>query len=933
MFLKINILKFFFRRVIEIADDSFWSGFCLDTPNHLWVLSGHLVILGLDYCCAAHEVRVMSLFRRISNLFTRSRVDREIDAELKSHLEMRTEDNIAAGMSPQEARRDALIRFGNPTITKERVTGMDTALMLDSIGFDIRYAFRQLWENPGFACTAILVLALGIGASVAIFAFVDAALIKPLPYRSPGRLVGVFETAKLCPRCNVSYLNFRDWKRRDLPFSSLEAWGYSTFLLRTPDGAQPASGTRITDGFFRTLGVTPVLGRDFYVGEDAPGKPRTVLLSYAAWQRRFGGSRNVIGQAIILSDNSYTIVGVLPQEFQFAPRGSSEFWTPLNDPSSCETRRSCHNLFGLARLKDGMSAKSALVAMQAIAQQLEKQYPEDRGYGADVVALSEVVTGNIRPILLVLLGGAGLLLLIACMNVSSLLVVRSESRKRETAVRGALGASPARLIRQFVTEGLVLVAGGIVLGLASAYLSIQLLLKLIPAEMLLGMPYLQQLGLNARVLAFAGAISLLAAALFSITPALRLTGGDLRGGLSEGGRTSSGAVWRRLGSRLVILELATAVILLVGAGLLGKSLYRLLNVDTGMQPDHLATIVVTMPGSYAEDKQVMGLERQLVNRVGSLPGVKSVGITTSLPSSSWSLATNILVAGRPWNGEHNTVPERDVSSDYLRTLGARLLRGRYFSEVEDDPSKPHVAIINETFAKQYFPGEDPIGKHLLYEGSKDPSEIVGIVADVKEGALDTANLATLYDPFSSFWFRSFNLIVRTSQAEQTLLPTLTATIHQIDPDIATSEAATMNDVIRDSQTAYMHRSSAWLVGGFAGLALLLSVVGLYGVIAYSVSQRTREIGVRMALGAERSSVYRLILKEAGVLIAAGVVAGLVCSVAAAALMRNLLFGTQAWDAPTLAAVTVVLVVCAMLASYIPARRAASVNPVEALRAE
>jgi predicted permease len=776
------------------------------------------------------------------------------------------------------------------------------------------------------------VLALGICASVAIFAFVDSALLKPLPYRNPARLVGVFESTASCPLCNLSYLNFRDWKKNNLPFSSMEAWGYSTFLLRSHEGAQPARGARVTDGFFRTLGITPILGRDFYPGEDAPGAPHTVLLSYAAWQKRFGGNRNVVGEAINLSETSYTIIGVLPREFQFAPRGLAEFWTPLNDPTSCEQRRGCHSLFGVARLKDGVSLQSSLAAMKAIAQQLEAVYPENRGYGADVVKLSEVVAGNIRPVLLVSLVGAGLLLLIACVNVSSLLVVRSESRKREIAVRGALGASRGRLIRQFATEGLALVAFGGALGIASAYLLMRLLIRLIPIDMLQGMPYLSELGLNHRVQIFAGSILFLATALFSIVPALHLSRSDLRGDLSDGGRGSAGMLWRRLGSKLVVVELTTAVMLLVSAGLLGKSFYRLLNVDIGFVPDHLATLYVTMPSSYNKDEEVMALERRIVNYIKTLPGITSVGISTSRPSSSWSLAANIVVTGRPWNGEHNTVPERNVSSDYLRTLGAKLLRGRYFTETEDDPSKPGVVLISRAFARRFFSGDDPIGRHISFEGSRDSMEIIGMVEDIKEGQLDTVNQATIYVPFSQGWFRSFCLAVRTVPAEQTLLGTLVAGIHQIDPDIATSDAATMNDVINGSQSAYLHRSSATLVGGFAGLALLWAW-GLYGVIAYSVNHRTREIGVRMALGAQRNSVYRLVLKEAVWLTVAGIFAGLICSVAAAMLMRSLLFGTQPWDASTLAVVAVVLVIAALLASYLPARRAASVNPVEALRAE
>jgi macrolide transport system ATP-binding/permease protein len=875
----------------------------------------------------------MALLGRVANLFRRSHLDREIATELQSHIDLRTDDNIARGMAPAEARREALLLFGNRAATRERVTAADATLLFDSVWSDIRYACRQLMKNPTFAGTAVLVLALGVCASVAIFAFVDAALIKPLPFHDPARLVSVFETTTLCPRCNISYLNYRDWKKNNLPFSSLEAWGFSTFLLRGAEGTQPVRGARVTDGFFRMLGVTPALGRDFYPGEDAAGAPRTVLVSYAVWQKRFGGSRGVLGQAITLSDTSYTIIGVLPREFQFAPRGPAEFWTPLNDPTSCETRRGCHSLFGVARLKDGVPLQSALAEMKAIAQQLERQYPEDRGYGADVVALSEVVAGNIRPVLLMLLGGAGLLLLIACVNVSNLLVVRSESRKREIAVRGALGASSSRLIRQFVTEGLVLVALGSAAGLGSAFLTIRMLMNLIPADMKEGMPYLAGLGLNPRVLAFAGSISLLAAALFSIAPACGLSRTNLRGDLSEDGRGSSGTLWRRLGSKLVVVELATAVILLVSAGLLGKSLYRLLHVDIGFAPDHLATLYVTMPGSYDNDQQVMALERQMIQRIGALPGVRSVGITTSRPSSSWSLAANIVVTGRPWNGEHNTVPERNVSSEYLRTLKAKLLGGRYFTEAEDDPSKPGVVLVSQAFAKKFFPGEDPIGRHISFEGAHDSMEIVGMVDDIKEGQLDTVNQATIYVPFSQGWFRSFCVVVRTSQADQAFLETLTTGIHQIDRGIATSDVATMNEVINDSQSSYLHRSSAWLVGGFASVALLLSVVGLYGVIAYSVSQRTREIGVRMALGAERSSVCKLILSEAAWLTVAGVVTGLISSVAAATLMRKLLFGVQAWDVPTLAAVAAALTASALFASYLPARRAAGIDPMQALRSE
>jgi predicted permease len=874
---------------------------------------------------------------RLAGMFSKEQRERELADEIDSHLQMHIDDNLRAGMTPELARRDAMLKLGGVEFTKQAYRERNTIPFLEHFLQDVGFALRQMRKNPGFACTAILTLALGMSASVAIFAFVDASLIKPLPYQNPSRLVGVFESISMFPHSNLSYLDYLDWKERNQVFSSLDAYQRTGFMLSTPDGAQPARGSRVSDGFFRTLGVSPLLGRDFYSGEDLLAAPRTVILSYAAWQMRYGGRDDVLGQTVTLDGYPTTIIGVLPKEFHFAPAEPAEFWTALHPSGGCDLRRSCHSLYGVARLKDDVSVQTALGEMTSIAQQLEKQYPDsNRGQGAAVIPLTEVIVGDIRPILLVLLSGAGLLLLIASVNVSSLLLVRSESRKREIAVRSALGASRARLVLQFVTEGLVLVMAGSVLGVASAYWAMQLLTRLIPTDMIARMPYLQGLGLNIRVIAFACVISLLAAALFSITPTLRLSLSTSLEGLAEGSRGSAGMMWRRLGSKLVVLELATAMVLLVGAGLLGKSLYMLLNVEIGFQPDHLALLEAGAPQSrYGEDQQSIALARQIVSRIASLPGVKSVGISASgqLPIGGNGNTTWFRVMGRPWHGEHNEVPERQVSSDYFTTLGATLLRGRYFIEAEDK-SKSHVAIINQALARQYFPDEDPIGKQLTYLSEPPiPIEIIGIVDDIKEGPLDTPTPPVLYVPFNQSTDTYLGVVVRTSQDERPLLPTLSATIREMDHDIVAIGGATMIDRINDSPSAYLHRSSAWLVGGFAVLALLLGVVGLYGVVAYSVSQRTREIGVRMALGAQRGSVYKLILKEAGWLTALGIILGLVFSMTAATLMRGLLFGVSSWDMPTLVAVAAVLGVSALLASYIPARRAASVNPVEALRAE
>jgi predicted permease len=873
--------------------------------------------------------------RRLVGLFSKERRERELTAELESHLQMHFEDNLRAGMTPEMARRAAILRLGGIGSVKQAYREGGTILFLENLAQDVRFALRQLRKNPGFASTAIVILTLGLCAGISIFAFVDATLIKPLPYQDPSRLVGVFESVPMFPRSNLSYLDYLDWKKQNKVFSSLEIYQRNGFSLSTSDGAQQARGARVSDGFFRTLGVTPVLGRDFYTGEDQPSAPRAVILSYAAWQKRYGGKADILGQTVTLNGFQNVIIGVLPPEFHFSPAEPAEFWTSFHGDGPCELRRSCHSIFGVARLKDGVSIENALADVKLIAQQLEKQYPDsNRGQGAALAALSEVIVGDMRAILLMLLGGAALLLMIAIVNIASLLFVRSESRKREIAVRTALGASPGRLVCLFVAEGGTLVLISTVLGLFSAHWVMQFLTRLIPSDMLGRMSYLQGLGLNVRVVAFAGIISVLAAAFFSIIPTLRVSLSEMREGLAESSRGSAGGVWRRLGSKLVVVELATAVVLLVGAGLLGKSLYRLLNVNIGFQPEHLATLrVAAPPSSYPNDEKVIALTRQIVSRIEGLPGVKSIGISTSLPISHNGNTEWFRVLGRPWHGEHNETPQREVTPAYFTTIGARLLRGRYFNEAED-ASQPHVAIINETLAKQYFADEDPIGKQITYLSDPPvPIEIVGVVEDIKEGPLDVTTPRFLYIPFNQSPTPYFGLVIRTSQGEDSLLPELAASVRQIDRDIVTTDGLTMSDRIDDSPSAYLHRSSAWLVGGFAILALWLSVVGLYGVVAYSVSQRTRELGIRLALGASRRSVYLLILKEAGGMAALGIVIGLAGSVAAATLMSNLLFAVRSWDVPTLITVAVVLAISGLIASYIPARRAAAVNPVEALRAD
>jgi macrolide transport system ATP-binding/permease protein len=805
---------------------------------------------------------------------------------------------------------------------------------LDNLVQDMKFAIRQLVKNPGFSVTAILVLALGMGACVAIFSFVDAALLEPLPYANPDRLMSVNESSVESPRWPLSYLDYLDWQRLNKSFTSVDVYGDRGYLLRTPSGAESVHGERVSGSFFQTLGVHPMLGRDFYPGENRPGGPNVVILSYGAWLNRFGAQDDAIGQTVDLDKEAYTVIGVLPREFSFAPSGNAEFWVPLNNFSFHEKSRTFYNFWGIGRLHDGVTIQTALAEMKAIAEQLKRQYggPD---LSASVVLLSEIIVGDVRPILLTLLGGAGLLLLIACVNVGSLVLARSESRRHEIAVRGALGATRARLVYQFVTEGLLLAGFGSLGGVIVAGVIMKFLGHLVPKDMALNMPFLGGVGLNAHTGTFAAVIALMASLLLATTPILHLSFREVRDGLADGDRGTAGRLWRRLGANLVVVELAVAVVLLAVAGLLGKSLYRLLHVPLGFDPNHLATAQVNTSGTiYKNDEQTVVLYREIARRVSSLPGVESAGMTSRLPVQCNCAIDRIHFPGRPYHGEHNDVDERHVSAEYLPTLKARLLRGRFFTDADNSSSRG-VAVINQALAKKYFPGEDPIGQRIANDEGGNPSiwEIVGMVDDVREGPLDVETWPTEYFPINQTREHYFSLAVRTGQDAGTLVPVVVNTLHQIDPELSVSDEATMNEKIDGTQAALLHRFSAWLVGGFAALALILGVVGLYGVIAYSVNQRTREIAVRMALGAQRSSVYRLIMRQAGWLTVAGLAIGLVCSVGTSMLIRKLLFGVQAWDGMTLGGVAVLLGLASAVASFLPARRAASVNPVEALRAE
>ncbi len=862
-------------------------------------------------------------------MFRRKRNAKDFEDEIKAHLALEADELRGQGLSEDEAYRRARVEFGNVQSAQERFRLRGRAEWFDNFLRDLKFSLRQLRRNPGFAITSTLIVALGIASSVAIFAFVDAALIKPLPYKDPNRLVHLYESIPLGPRFHLSYPDYLDWRRENKVFSSLDVYMPYGFMMKTADGLRQTDGARVSAGFFRTLGVAPILGRDFYEGEDDPKAAGTALLSYPAWQRRYGGNPGVVGQSVVLDGNPYVIIGVLPPAFSFAPAEPADFWAILK-PSTC---RDCHGLFGVARLKNGISFATAFADIKTIAQNLSKQYPDsNRDQAAYMLPLTEVIVGDIRPILLVVLSGAGLLLLIAGVNVANLLLVRAEIRKREMAIRRALGASPRRVMTQFATEGMMLAAIGTSLGVLGAQQSMRVLAALIPKDMMMSMPYLRGLGLNGHVLSFACGLAVLVGILFALMPMTRFRSAEIGEGLSERGRASSGVTWRRFGANLVVIELATAMVLLAGAGLLVKSLHNLLHTDLGIEPDHIATVhVQAQEEKYGNRNQRVALVRELLGKVGALPGVKSVGVTQKMPIEDADFTSSFTIVGRPDNGEHKEVAIRFVSAGYWTTLKTRLLGGRYFTD-DEDTSKPRVVIVNQTMARQYFPGEDPVGKQIDF-GNKMPVLVIGVIEDIQEGQLDAGPRGATYTPFYQTPNTGFVVLARTAGDDRSLLPSLKSAIASVDHGMAIYNPLTMDEKIHDAPATYLHRSSAWLVGGFAFIALLLGVVGLYGVVAYSVGQRKREIGVRMALGAQRSTVYRLILSESGRLIVAGVSIGLVSAIVAASLMHKLLFGVKAWDATTLVGVGLILAAASLLASFLPARRAASMNPTEALRAE
>ena len=808
---------------------------------------------------------------------------------------------------------------------------------------DFRYALRQLRKNPGFATVAILTLALGLGANSAIFSVVDAVLLRPLPFYAPSRLVEVkpTETGRR-DDIGVSYPTFLDWRAQNHVFEALSVFRQDDFTLTGRGEAAHLTGGVVSANLFSVLGVAPALGRNFIPQEDTPssaGLP--VILSHRLWQSRFGSDPKILGQTLTLDGQTFAVVGVMPASFQFpVQRTPVEFWTtialdgqPINGSPPMTAQRGVAYLDSIARLKPNVTIEAAQTEMAGIQDGLNRQYPENRPKGMSLVPEAKAVVGDMRPGLLILLGAVALVLLIACANLSNLLLARAAARSKEISVRSALGATRWMIVRQLLAESILLAAAGAVAGLALAAWGVKLLIALAPADL----PRITETGLNLHVLIFTAVVAIGTSVLFGLVPALQAARPQLAAVLNEGGRSGTDTVARgRLRSALVVTEMALAMVLLVGAGLLLRSLLGLGRVDPGFAKDHVITFGLDLPGRYGQPQRV-AFYRDLLQQIRATPGVRSASAALPLPLSADDIKTAFEIEGRPM--KHSEFPVTTlhiIDQEYFHTLGIPLLSGREFNLQDDAEGATPVVIISERLARQVFPGVDPVGRRIkpgISSGkSGEPMRvIVGVVGDVKGEGLSAPAIPESYVPYAQLPFASMSVVVSTSIAPASIVPTLTGEVQSVDSALPLLHVKTLDEYVDDSIVGT--RFEAFLLGSFGALAFALTAVGLYGVVSYTVVQRTREMGIRLALGADRSAILGMVVKNGMLLACAGAVIGLAAAFLLTRLMASLLFGVGPTDPLTFLCVPIALIGVAVLASYIPARRAARVDPLVALRYE
>ncbi len=877
---------------------------------------------------------------RLRSLARRGLVERELDEELRYHIDRQTEENVAKGMTGEEARYAALRAMGGVEQQKEECRDMRKTRFVDEIVQDVRYGFRGLVRNRGFAAVTVITLALGIGANTAVFSVVNAVFLRALPYHDPDRLVFVWEDSSFVgyPRNTPAPGNFYDWRANNTVFEEMAAGATRDFSL-TGDG-EPVrlSAHVVTANAFRLLGVEPEIGRGFLDEEERDGAPRVAVLSHDVWQQRYGAAADVVGREIRLDGEQFTIVGVMPPGFQLPNNRlrPADVWVPLALGPEAAANRGSHYLEVVARLKPGVTVEQAQAEMQATMERIGREYPDVAARsGAAVIPVHEQLAGDARRPLLVLLVAVAIVLMIACINVGNLMLSRAAGRRREIAVRAALGAGRWRIARQLLAENVPLAALGTAVGLAFAYWSFALLRQLIPPAMSPS----TDLGLDMRVLAFTLTIAVVSSVLFSLVPAFEASKADLNEALRRASARAGVSVGGWVQSALVVGEVSLAIVLLVAASLVIQTFFLLRGQYSALQGASVVTAKTTLPRlAYDTHAKRERFFSETIERVKSLPGVVEAGYTNALPLDYKGDSTSFSVEGRaadPTIG--NDACDRLVSADYLKALGVPLRSGRHFTD-SDGPDALPVAVVNETMARQYWPGEDPLGKRFKIGEAEDETPwvtIVGIVADVRQNGVDAPVKAEMYFPYRQCdyieIFAPKCLAVRASGDPSVVAAALRREIAAVDPNQPVSDVKTMDDIL-GTETAG-RRLGMVLLGAFAGVALLLASIGIFGVLAQLVAQKRPEIGVRLALGARPRDVVALVVARGMKLVAIGSAIGLALAFAMSRMLSSLLFGVDAYDPLTFAGVPIVLALVALVACLVPARRAASVDPNVALRYE
>ena len=818
---------------------------------------------------------------------------------------------------------------------------------MESILQDIRFSVRSLIKTPNFTMVAVTLLALGIGASTSIFTVVNAVLLRPLPYSESDRLVMLWETN---PRFQiagdalpVTPGSFMDWREQNTCFEQVAAFGSSQLNLSGIGEPEQVACSSVSGNFFELMRVAPLLGRGFSDADEKPGAARVAVISYALWQRRLAGAADAIGKTLALDGESYSIVGVAPKGFQFPRAGelpystgvttSTDLWKPMAlTDEFINRKRANHQLSVLARLKAGVTPEQARTDMKAIAARAEQDIPNSKGIGVKLVPLAEQVVGNVRIGLLVLAGAIGLVMLIACANVANLMLARAAARTKEIAIRAALGASRFRIVRQLATEALLVGLASGVAGLLLSLWGVKSLVALAGSNL----PRTNEIAMDFRVVAVTFGMALLSSVLFGLLPAIGASKVNLSQSLKQGTTTRDTFHRNRLRGALVVAEVAISLVLLIGSGLMIKSLARVLAVDPGFRPDNTLTLRISLAGSkYPNASQQIAFFQDVNRRVAAIPGMQSAGLISSAPLGGGLYAGGFSIESQPAASEaqDQTADRRMISPDYFNTLGIPLIEGRAFSD-RDDQNSLGVAIVSESLARRFLPNEDAIGKRIKL-GGRDSTRpwllIVGVCGDVRDTALESDARPCVYVPYPQFAGSSMTLVARTAVDPKTLVSAIREQVWAVDKDQPITDVKTMSAYVSNSVAP--RRSNAILLGAFAAVALVLASVGVYGVIAYSVTQRVREIGIRIALGAESGDVIKLIVGRGLALVSVGIVLGLAGALALTRVMSSLLYGVRATDPITFALVTFLLIGVSVLASYIPARRAARVDPMVALRNE